>query len=77
MCIRDSDYPVVKNIEEQSGKGVSGEVNGHAVRVGRFAYVTADEAGFTHVLGAGVAAGTAAGAVADSAVCLLYTSRCV
>lgn len=62
------DYPVVKNIEEQSGKGVSGEVNGHAVRVGRFAYVTADEAGFTHVLGAGVAAGTAAGAVADSAV---------
>ena len=58
------DYPVVKNIEEQPGKGVSGEVNGHAVRVGRFAYVTADEAGFTHVLGAGVAAG----AVADSAV---------
>lgn len=62
------DYPVVKNIEEQSGKGVSGEVNGHAVRVGRFAYVTADEAGFTHVLGAGVATGIAAGAVADSAV---------
>lgn len=62
------DYPVVKNIEEQSGKGVSGEVNGRAVRVGRFAYVTADEAGFTHVLGAGAAAGTAAGAVADSAV---------
>lgn len=65
---RGRDYPVVKNIEEQSGKGVSGEVNGHAVRVGRFAYVTADEAGFTHVLGAGVAAGIAAGAVADSAV---------
>lgn len=62
------DYPVVKNIEEQSGKGVSGEVNGHAVRVGRFAYVTADEAGFTHVLGAGAATGIAAGAVADSAV---------
>ena len=62
------DYPVVKNIEERSGKGVSGEVNGHAVRVGRFAYVTADEAGFTHVLGAGAAAGIAAGAVADSAV---------
>lgn len=62
------DYPVVKNIEEQSGKGVSGEVNGRAVRVGRFAYVTADEAGFTHVLGAGAAAGIAAGAVADSAV---------
>lgn len=65
---RGRDYPVVKNIEEQSGKGVSGEVNGHAVRVGRFAYVTADEAGFTHVLGAGAAAGIAAGAVADSAV---------
>jgi len=62
------DYPVVKNIEEQSGKGVSGEVNGRAVRVGRFAYVTADEAGFTHVLGAGAVAGIAAGAVADSAV---------
>lgn len=62
------DYPVVKNIEEQPGKGVSGEVNGRAVRVGRFAYVTADEAGFTHVLGAGAAAGIAAGAVADSAV---------
>lgn len=62
------DYPVVKNIEEQPGKGVSGEVNGHAVRVGRFAYVTADEAGFTHVLGAGAAAGIAAGAVVDSAV---------
>ena len=61
------DYPVVKNIEEQSGKGVSGEVNGHAVRVGRFAYVTADEAGFTHVLGAGAAAGTAAGAAAGTA----------
>ena len=66
------DYPVVKNIEEQSGKGVSGEVNGRAVRVGRFAYVTADEAGFTHVLGAGAAGRNAGGgllvAVADSAV---------
>ena len=27
------EYPVVKNINEDSGKGVSGEVNGHAVRV--------------------------------------------
>lgn len=44
------DYPVVKNIVEDSGKGVSGEVNGHRVRVGRFAYVTADEAGFMPVL---------------------------
>ena len=39
------DYPVVKNIVEESGKGISGEVNGHQVRVGRFAYVTADESG--------------------------------
>lgn len=44
------DYPVVKNIAEESGKGISGEVNGHQVRVGRFAYVTADESGFTPVL---------------------------
>lgn len=44
------DYPVVKNIVEESGKGISGEVNGHRVRVGRFAYVTADEAGFMPVL---------------------------
>lgn len=44
------DYPVVKNIVEDSGKGVSGEVNGHRVRVGRFAYVTADESGFMPVL---------------------------
>ena len=44
------DYPVVKNIVEDSGKGISGEVNGHRVRVGRFAYVTADGSGFTPVL---------------------------
>ena len=44
------DYPVVKNSVEESGKGISGEVNGHQVRVGRFAYVTADESGFTPVL---------------------------
>lgn len=44
------DYPVVKNIVEDSGKGVSGEVNGHWVRVGRFAYVTADGSGFMPVL---------------------------
>ena len=53
------DYPVVKHIKEESGKGVSGEVNGHRVRVGRFAYATADESGFTHVLGGG-ASGSAA-----------------
>ena len=56
LCVeRDSpghgrDYPVVKNIVEESGKGISGEVNGHQVRVGRFSYVTADESGFTPVL---------------------------
>ena len=44
------DYPVVKNVVEDSGKGVSGEVNGHRVRVGRFAYVTADGSGFMPVL---------------------------
>lgn len=44
------DYPVVKNIVEEPGKGISGEVNGHQVRVGRFAYVTADESGFMPVL---------------------------
>ena len=44
------DYPGVKNIVEDSGKGVSGEVNGHRVRVGRFAYVTADGSGFMPVL---------------------------
>ena len=44
------DYPVVKNIVEEAGKGISGEVNGHQVRVGRFAYVTADESGFMPVL---------------------------
>lgn len=53
------DYPVVKHIKEESGKGVSGEVNGHRVRVGRFAYATADEFGFTHVLDAGVVGSSA------------------
>ena len=41
------DYPVVNNIVEDAGKGVSGEVNGHKVRVGRYAYATADEFGFS------------------------------
>lgn len=34
------DRPVVRNVEEDAGKGVSGEVNDHRVRVGRFAFVT-------------------------------------
>ena len=44
------EHPVVKNIVEDSGKGVSGEVNGHKVRVGRFAYAMAGESGFMPVL---------------------------
>ena len=44
------DYPVVNNIAEDAGKGVSGEVNGHKVRVGRYAYATADEFGFSPVV---------------------------
>lgn len=32
-------YPVVKNVKEDAGNGVSGEVDGLTVRVGRFAYV--------------------------------------
>ncbi|WP_137655578.1 heavy metal translocating P-type ATPase [Bifidobacterium moukalabense] len=44
------DYPVVKNIVEDAGKGVSGEVNGHKVRVGRYAYATAGESGFSPVV---------------------------
>ena len=61
------DYPVVKRIKEESGKGVSGEVNGHQVRVGRFAYATADDAGFTHVLGGG-ASGSADSAAQSASV---------
>lgn len=44
------DYPVVNNIVEDAGKGVSGEVNGHKVRVGRYAYAAADEFGFSPVV---------------------------
>ena len=40
------DYPVVKNIKEDAGKGVSGEVNGHAVRVGRLSFAAARDDGF-------------------------------
>lgn len=37
---RRGDYPVVKNIHEDAGKGISGTVNGLNISVGRFAYVT-------------------------------------
>ncbi len=38
-------YPVVCGVTEDAGNGVSGEVNGHRIRVGRFAFVTATEDG--------------------------------
>ena len=43
------ECPVVKNINEDAGKGVSGEVNGHAVRVGRLSFAAAGEDGFLAV----------------------------
>ena len=43
------EYPVVKSINEDAGKGVSGEVNGHAVRVGRLSFAAAGEEGFLAV----------------------------
>lgn len=43
------EYPVIKNINEDAGKGVSGEVNGHAVRVGRPSFAAAGEEGFLAV----------------------------
>ena len=43
------EYPVIKNINEDAGKGVSGEVNGHAVRVGRLSFAAAGEEGLLAV----------------------------
>ena len=43
------EYPVIKNINEDAGKGVSGEVNRHAVRVGRLSFAAAGEEGFLAV----------------------------
>lgn len=43
------EHPVIKNINEDAGKGVSGEVNGHAVRVGRLSFAAAGEDGFLAV----------------------------
>lgn len=42
-------YPVVTNVKEESGKGISAEVNGHTVRVGRLAFAEAGEDGFVTV----------------------------
>ena len=36
----NEDYPVVGNVTETPGKGVTGMVDGHKVEVGRFAFVT-------------------------------------
>ncbi|EFA22337.1 heavy metal translocating P-type ATPase [Bifidobacterium gallicum] len=38
------NHPVVRHIVEESGKGVTGEVDGHTVRVGRLAFVTSTQA---------------------------------
>ncbi|KAB8287378.1 heavy metal translocating P-type ATPase [Bifidobacterium avesanii] len=43
------DYPVVRRIHEESGHGVSGEVNGHEVRVGRLSFANAAADGFQPV----------------------------
>lgn len=43
------EHPVVKDINEEAGKGVSGEVNGHVVRVGRLSFAAAGEDGFLAV----------------------------
>ncbi|KAB7789508.1 ATPase, partial [Bifidobacterium leontopitheci] len=40
------EYPVVKHVTEIAGKGVSAEVNGHRVRVGRLAFADAAADGF-------------------------------
>ena len=40
------EHPVVKGIDEEAGKGVSGEVNGHVVRVGRLSFAAAGKDGF-------------------------------
>ncbi|KAB7788823.1 heavy metal translocating P-type ATPase [Bifidobacterium cebidarum] len=56
------DYPVVKHIEETAGKGVSGEVDGHAVRVGRLSFAAAQEDGFLTAVEPGGASSSRAGA---------------
>ena len=40
------EYPVVKDVREDAGLGVSGVVDGHMVRVGRLSFAAADEDGF-------------------------------
>ncbi|KAB8286913.1 ATPase [Bifidobacterium ramosum] len=45
------DLPVVKKVREDAGRGVSGSVNGHAVRVGRLSFANARDDGFQPVAG--------------------------
>lgn len=62
-------YPVVRGVTEDAGNGVSGEVNGHRIRVGRFAFVTAAEDGAAAASDAAatdVASGTAHDRVVNS-----------
>ncbi|OZG64928.1 ATPase [Bifidobacterium hapali] len=40
------EYPVVKDVREDAGRGVSGVVDGHVVRVGRLSFAEAGEDGF-------------------------------
>ena len=66
------DYPVVRHVREDAGKGVSGEVDGHVVRVGRLAFANASPDGFqpTAAVGGndvGRAAGAGVSAAARSA----------
>ncbi|MDO4913578.1 MAG: heavy metal translocating P-type ATPase [Bifidobacteriaceae bacterium] len=47
--VQDFASVQVEQVKENSGDGVSGIINGHAIRVGRFAYATANEFGFQTV----------------------------
>lgn len=44
------DYPVVQDVREDAGKGISGSVNDHAVRVGRLSFANAAADGFQPVI---------------------------
>ena len=63
------DYPVVRHVREDAGKGVSGEVDGHVVRVGRLAFANASPDGFqpTAAVGGNDVGGATDGAVGGAA----------
>lgn len=64
--LKGDEYPVITDVREESGSGVSGVVDGHAVRVGRFAFVTAGADGFVPT-GVGVGDGSSvSGGSSDS-----------